>query len=340
MKRASRFSFSKNWLVLLKDMNVEIADLLSAAGLPHGLFSRETVTLSITDYFKFWRGIEKVIGDENLALLLSANLTTEAFDPAIFASLCSPNLNVALKRIRDYKPLIGPMELKITESEAHTSLEVSCYGFEGGLPQTLGVAEAAFFTKLARLATRTEIKPQSVQLNELPSDLLAHENFFGCELKKGDSVQICFSAEDAQRPFLTANTAMWEFFEGSLKQRLKDLNSDASAVDRVSAVLVELLPAGEVTIDQVASRLAMSKRTLQRRLTEEAETFQSVLQRVRVDLADHYLEKSHLSLGEISFMLGFQEPNSFIRAYSTWRGVSPGQYREKVRFELDEARKH
>ncbi|MCV3264817.1 helix-turn-helix domain-containing protein [Vibrio harveyi] len=50
---------------------------------------------------------------------------------------------------------------------------------------------------------------------------------------------------------------------------------------------------------------------------------------VRAELADHYLEKSQMSLAEISFLLGFQEVNSFIRAYSTWRGVSPGHYREQ-----------
>ena len=64
----------------------------------------------------------------------------------------------------------------------------------------------------------------------------------------------------------------------------------------------------------------MSKRTLQRKLTSEAESFQSVLQSVRAELADHYLESSKMSLGEIAFLIGFRESNSFIRAYSTWKG--------------------
>lgn len=92
---------------------------------------------------------------------------------------------------------------------------------------------------------------------------------------------------------------------------------------------MEALPSGQSSIEDVAAKLAMSKRTLQRKLNNDKENFQTLLQEVRVDLADHYLERSEVSLGEISFLLGFQESNSFIRAYSAWKGVSPGYYREQ-----------
>lgn len=60
------------------------------------------------------------------------------------------------------------------------------------------------------------------------------------------------------------------------------------------------------------------------------QTSPDLISLVKGKLADHYLEKSTLSLGEISFLLGFKEANSFIRAYSNWKGVSPGIYREQV----------
>lgn len=81
----------------------------------------------------------------------------------------------------------------------------------------------------------------------------------------------------------------------------------------------------------MADKLAISKRTLQRKLTEEAETFQSVLMAMREELAKHYLQKSDMPLGEISYLLGFKEPNSFIRAFSSWKGISPSVYRNQRR---------
>ena len=91
---------------------------------------------------------------------------------------------------------------------------------------------------------------------------------------------------------------MWDFFESKLNQNLANLEANATTVERVRAVLLEAIPSGDCSIERVASDLAMSKRTLQRKLTAEADSFQSILQNVRSELADHYLEKSKLSLGK------------------------------------------
>ena len=93
------------------------------------------------------------------------------------------------------------------------------------------------------------------------------------------------------------------------------------------AVLLEALPSGESSIEAVAARLAMTKRTLQRKLAAESQNYKLLLQTLRTELAEHYLEKSRLGLNEIAFLLGFKEPNSFIRAYTQWKGIGPGQYR-------------
>jgi AraC-like DNA-binding protein len=328
MKRASNFVVSPSWAILLQDMQVDTPAVLTYAKLPLDLFYREDATLTPAQYFEFWHALEYFVGVDKLGLLLAEHLSVEAFDPAIFACICSPNLNTSLKRLRQYKPLIGPMILDLEISPKETRLRIDCYGHEGEIPASLGITELVFFTQLTRLATRTEVKPIGLTLPIPPQDRKSYEDYFGCKVKQGTEISIRFSAQDALRPFLTSNATMWSFFEGKLNQRLKDLDSSASFTERVRAVLLEALPGGESSIEHISQRLAMSKRTLQRKLTDEAETYQSVLQQVRTELADHYLEKSQLSLGEISFMLGFQEPNSFIRAYSTWKGVSPGQYRE------------
>ncbi len=327
MKRATHFTFSPSWKVLLNDMGIDPADALVAAGLPADLFNQAHAQLSAVEYFRFWQGIEHVTGPKNLPLLLADNLSIESFDPAIFASICSQNLNQAVVRISKYKPLIGPMVLEPQINEQQTQLLISCYGFATSLPQSFELTELAFYTQLARLATRYHIQPTALTLSELPEDMTPYEHFFGCRLMRAPQVSITFSAADANRPFLTSNATMWSFFKTNLNQRLKDMDQAAKISDRVKAVLIEALPCGESSIALIAKRLAMSKRTLQRKLSEEARTYQSVLQQVRSDLADHYLRYSELPLAEISFLLGFQETNSFFRAYSNWKGITPSQYR-------------
>ncbi|WP_420589487.1 AraC family transcriptional regulator ligand-binding domain-containing protein [Bacterioplanoides sp.] len=329
MKRASKFVVSPGWKVLLNDMQIDLQEALAHARLPADLFHREQSFLTPVEYFSLWQGIEYAAGDRPLAMLLAENMSVESFDAPIFAAICSPDLNTALTRISQYKPLIGPMIMDIRQDIQRTELRIRCYGYQGNLPEALALTELVFFTQLGRLATRQQIIPEKVILPELPADIEIYQQYFGCPLSQGDEVAVFFAASDASRPFMTSNAAMWDFFEAGLNQKLADLNHNANTTERVKAVLMEALPAGQSSAEYVAERLAMSKRTLQRKLTSEAETFQSVLQAVRAELADHYLQKSNIPLAEISFLLGFQEANSFIRAFTGWKGVSPGSYREQ-----------
>lgn len=329
MKRANKFIIAPNWKLLLSDMQIDPADVLKFAELPADLFNREHASLAPHEYFQLCHGMEQAAGEREVPLLLAENFSVESFDAPVFAAICSPNMNVALRRLSQYKPLIGPMVLTVNQAKSFTELTTSCYGHRGPLPRALGLMELVFFTQLIRTTTRENVKPIRLSLPELPEQLSLYEDYFGCTLSKGKSVSIRFSAQDAARPFLTSNSAMWEFFETKLNQKLADLAQSASTAERVKAVLLEALPSGDSSIEGVAEKLAMSKRTLQRKLSSEKESFQVLLQNVRAELADHYLEKSQMSLGEISFLLGFQESNSFIRAYSSWKGVSPGHFREQ-----------
>ncbi|BFM18258.1 AraC family transcriptional regulator [Maricurvus nonylphenolicus] len=329
MKRASKFSVSSNWKLLLSDMQIDLADILAHARMPADLFNREGAALTPLEYFQLWQGIDQAAAPRELPLLVAEHLSVEAFDAPIFAAICSPDLNTALRRIQQYKPLIGPMVMDIHIDSLATSVSIHCYGHEDNLPQSLGLTELVFLTQLTRLATRHKVAPAKVILPRLPHNIDTYERYFGCKLAQGDHVKVVFNAADAARPFLTSNASMWSFFEANLNQRLADLDTTATTTERVRAVLLESLPAGNSAIETVAEKLAMSKRTLQRKLTAEAESYKSVLQSVRAELADHYLAKTQMSLGEISFLLGFQEANSFIRAFTTWKGEPPGSYRER-----------
>jgi AraC-like DNA-binding protein len=316
-----------SWKLLILDMGFNPADVLAFARLPGDLFARKDATLSPAEYFNLWRGLEQVAGANELPLKLAQVISVEAFDPALFACLCSPDLNTALQRIAQYKRLVGPLTMDVDISSNGTQVTLACYGHTEPIPRSLSIAELVFFTQLARLATRERIVPLAASTPNLPDNGDIHQTFFGCPLKRSDAIQICFSAQDAARPFLTENLAMWEAFEPSLRKRLSALDEQASTADRVRAVLLEMLPAGINSIEAVAQRLAMSKRSLQRHLGDERLSFQAVLNNVRQELAQHYLINSTISPGEISWLLGFQESNSFIRAFRSWTGKTPGAYR-------------
>ena len=82
---------------------------------------------------------------------------------------------------------------------------------------------------------------------------------------------------------------------------------------------------------EVSAQLRISPRTLHRRLNQESGSFQNILNRTREDLAKHYLGTSAMSGAEISFLLGYEDPNSFFRAFQQWTGQTPQRARDAMR---------
>lgn len=330
MKRATHFSVQPGWRLLICDMGLKPDHVLRLAGLPTDLFSRKEASINAAQYFKLWQALEDAAGSAALPLKIGKAISVEAFDPPIFASLCSPNLNVALQRLSAFKKLIGPMTLTVDVGSAKTSVTLECYGDEGNIPRSLVLTELVFITQLVRLGTRHRIVPQEVVLPEVPDYLDEYVEYFGVSPRNGTVIRVTFSSQDGIRPFLTANEAMWEYFEPGLRKRLASLDSSAKMSERVRAMLLEGLPAGEHSIEVVAKRLAVSRRTLQRQLSEESTNFTDILNTTRQQLAQHYLSRPAVSQAEIAFLLGFQDANSFIRAFKEWTGITPGTYRYEV----------
>ena len=131
--------------------------------------------------------------------------------------------------------------------------------------------------------------------------------------------------------YCSRNESMWEIFEPELKRRLSLMETDDSCAARVRSALMELLPSGECTIDDVAKKLGYSKRSLQRKLQEEDTNFQKQLNHTRELLARTYLANTDMTTEDIAFLLGYQESGSFLRAFTVWTGQTVNEYRNTVR---------
>ena len=312
---------------MLQSISLDIADVLRRAGLPGDLFSRKEASISAPEYFRLWEAIEAASDNPYAALDMIEGLSADFFDPVLFAAFCSSDLNTALERIRQFKPLIGPLRLIISKSSKQTSVEIDFSPTQLAPPVPLVVGELAFFVQFARMAIGERIEPLAVTSSVLLPEVDRFTEFLGVRPKHSKRAVVSFSADDARRLFVSANLRMWDFFEPGLKERLSELDIDATTETRVRSALLELLPGGTFSITDTASHLAMSARTLQRRLTAEGTNYQSVLDSVREELAVYYLKNSTLPSAQISFLLGFKDPNSFFRAFHTWSGSTPDSVR-------------
>jgi len=322
MNDAENYRVNPGIKLLLTDAGISPDDVLRRAMLPYDLFTGEKVWLTPEEFFRLWGAIEDEADDPLLPIRIGQSISVETFDPLAFAALCSRDLNSAAHRVAGYKRIVGPMRLVVSTSPTETSLELQ-WPDSSVPPPSLAMVDLVFIVALARIATRSGIRPLSVSSIHPPVNVDEFAEFLGVTVLKGTSYRVVFSAADAARPFLTVNESMWQTFEPQLRLRLAELESGASSAERVRAALVELLPTGDGSMIGVARELSMSTRSLQRQLKADGTTFQEILHRTREALARHYLAQESVSTDEIAFLLGFDDRRSFYRAFQSWTGLTP-----------------
>jgi len=327
-----KYPIETGWQLLFKDMNISPQDVLRYAGLPLDLLSRKSPMVTGEEYLRLWNGLATVLRDNpTFPLDFATSTTPETFSPPVFACFCSQNLKVAASRIAYYKPLVGPIRLIVqTSNQQRTTIKIGALPEYGDLPATLVATELAWWVHMPRLATRGHLVPLSVHAAMDIPEKAVYEDYFGVRLTTSDFNGVTYSAQDADRPFLTASDAMWSIFEPQLNQRMQDLAQNATYTEKVRACLMEIMASGQYKVGDVASRLALSPRTLQRHLSKEGTNFQQVLDGLREELARNYLAKSEYNSGQIAFLLGYEDPNSFFRAFRASTGQTPEVVRASV----------
>jgi AraC-like DNA-binding protein len=324
-----RYLLDPGLRLLFGDLGISTANVLRRAGLPADLFARDQARLTTDHYYALWQALGEESNDRNLPIRIGQAISVETFSPPIFAALCSRNLEVAASRIASYKQLIGPMRLSVSRTETGLALSFD-WRSHADAPDVLALSELVFWIALARIGTRMQVQPLRLTTPHPPSDTHAFRDYLGCAIEADPAQTIVFATTDASRPFLTANESMWNFFEPELRRHLDELDRSSSTSERVQAALLELLPTGATAMSDVAHSLAVSSRTLQRRLHQEGTSYQATLNATRQSLAHHYLRNNAMTVGQISFLLGYENPTSFYRAFHGWTGQTP----EKARTEL------
>lgn len=137
----------------------------------------------------------------------------------------------------------------------------------------------------------------------------------------------------AMRPVLADPHASQQALALCERELALAADSEADIATRVRAQLVPGKHGGYPQLDDVAARLAISGRTLKRRLQEGGTSFLLMLEEARRRDAHALLSHSELAIQDIATQLGYLNPANFSRAFNQWTGESPSAYRLRMRGE-------
>ncbi|AAZ27202.1 MULTISPECIES: AraC family transcriptional regulator [Colwellia] len=272
--------------------------------------------------------------------LVAASLFQPVYLKSIgLAWLASENLEEGLKRYIASSQLINTeMQIELTERDGIDGEETLIqYQRRLTSSNTIKVHPCAielgigFFLKMFRLAAGKNIPATGVYFTfAIEENNKVYEEYFQCPVYGNQAVNgIAFSKALLTETLPTHDVELVEMNEVVINKHLDSMDNGETS-SKVIKMINDLLPLGCPTEEVIAYKLHMSKRTLQRKLSVEKQSFLALLTSVRLMLAKEKLANKRVSVTEITYQLGYSSPSTFARAFKKHTQLSPLEYRNQV----------
>ena len=214
----------------------------------------------------------------------------------------------------------GPISHIILNREAHRrGMELST---EASLSATVVVLQAM---------SEKEILPLRVSFKHSPpSDLTSFEKAFKClVLFNQPKYSITYKTDDLNLRTAKADASINKYLIQQVEEKTKGIVIPGNKlVHDVESLIEDALPTGIPSIHYISDLMAMSNRTLTRRLSKAGVTFRDIIKRTQTRIAKHMLKNPEHSIGDIAFLTGFSKQSAFNRAFKKWTNQTPSEFRK------------
>jgi AraC-like DNA-binding protein len=251
-----------------------------------------------------------------------------------YLAATSPTLGTAWSQICRYLALWNEgvaIRRTLTPTEAALELRPSPDADEPeGLRQLLGLASTTLVLAGHRYAGRP-VPPRYVELAcERPADPEQWAAALGAPVTFAVRLsRIVYPSPTTEITSATWDPRLARILGRHADELLARLGDRTSWSGKVRDAIVAELRRGEVQLASVATAVAVSERTLQRRLRDEGTSFEALLDETRFALASSYLRDPALGIAEIAWLIGYAEIAAFYRAFRRWTGSTPAAYRSR-----------
>jgi AraC-like DNA-binding protein len=312
-----------------KGTNADI--LLRKAGLSPRHIEDPNAPLEVQRQIKFLNLVAEALNDDLLGFHLSQHFDLRTVGLLHYVLASSDTLNEAIQRAARYSSVVNEGIRLIHREGKEIGLTFEYVGVSRHLDRhqiefwTAGLMRG--FRQLTNrhlTADRVSFVHRRIATSELRS-------FYGCELRFGaDADETTFPLSIRKMRVVSAdpylNKLLIKYCEEALAHRETNRSPFGTSVENTIAVL---LPHGKAQMSEVARKLGMSRRTLQRRLASEGLTFTGILHALRSDLSKRHLADQDLSISKIAWLLGYNEASAFSTAYKRWTGTAPRAIRQQ-----------
>ncbi|MCP4323614.1 MAG: AraC family transcriptional regulator [Alteromonadales bacterium] len=333
--------FESHWAVYVSDINIllQVAqscgldrdDVIEVLAIGKSILVEPDSRISVKKYYQIFQLIEDRTNNSDIGLFAGKIAFTNKQNLQIY-------MTTICETFRDYLNLM-PSVLKLSGDVGEVKIN-----YEGELlrlewhPLLPSTRFDRYLTDLFMVSALTMISticvlPVNIIKAEFsykrPDDISLLECYLGKQLSFEQDIS-CLYIERASLDYLLCQ------LEYNLSQRFKDYiqllftsGHDDIFLRSLRHSVLKLLPKGNLSIVDVAGELNISKRTLQRRLSDKNTCFSQVIQDIRAALSKRYVIDKRLTIVEVAFLLGYSDQSSFSNAFKSWHGCTPGKYRDR-----------
>lgn len=328
MKPTARYASLNRYIELSHNLGINPVQLMREAGLDPSLLAFQDTRIPAGAVACLLEDSAAAARRDDFGVQLAELRQFSNLGPLSLVLREEPNVRSALGLLVRYEHMYNEaIRLQLTERNELATIAVR-FDFGEDIPcrQSMELAVGVLHGIL-REFLGAQWQPVSVCFtHDAPQEVSVHERLFGVAPQFShlfDGLVLLTRDLDASNRISDPNLRTYA------QQYLQSLArpKDATTVDRVREMIKLFLPAGRCSLAQIARELRVDRRTLHRHLAARGETFTSLLDTVRADLAQQYLGNAHYSLTEISHLLGFAAPSGFSRWFRAQYGCSASEWR-------------
>jgi AraC-like DNA-binding protein len=316
----------------LNSQNVDVDRFLRSLDLDPDEIDSPDTYLPLETYLFIEQAAAEYVEDPYLGLHMGEHVEAGSWSILGYMMMNCNTLGEAFEKSARYQRIIGNLiegkasigwgKVKVKLMTPPQTPEMPRHCFESALASTV---------TMMRTLTGKDLSPVEVTFSyPEPESLEEYERVFRCPvLFDQPHTSMTIDIGIINTPITHANPELLGYFERYAQEFLAEMERQSEYTQAVTKILLARMNDESMTIRNVARELAMSVRTLQKRLKEEGVVFSELQRDVREKLAKKYLREEY-TVESITYLLGYSEPSTFRKAFKKWSGYTPKEYREQA----------
>lgn len=327
----ARLSMYRNLPDAVRSFGVDFREALEIAGLPADTFDPPDGSLPYPELGNLLNACERLTGCDHILFEAARHVGLDATGLAGELARCSDSAGDALQKLCDHYTLQATasiLSLVASGTYARLAFAIVQPGMSGTGQFQVGAMTVAL--NILRDLCGPGFVPTVVTFaSRGPTNLKALHRFFRAPLQfDSDESAVVFERHWLDRPLPHVDLRIRRQVEAEVRKQRRAMIADLPATVRL--LVRKQLHVGEVSMDRVAGRLGMHRRSLDRHLERHGVSYRELKDSVQSLMACQLLLETQMQVQHVAEALLFSSAANFATAFRRWTGVTPSEYRRRA----------